>query len=550
MSMFVNNLFQEPSRRGVLQVLAAGGMAGLTGCCSMRPFATPAIAGDVAPVGTLLKPTIRKSPLAPKLCIDAHTHFFNGTDVPVKGYLAGPIAHDLDEPLRSLVRSLAPLADALVEIAPTAAEEFRDLSARFSGASVTGKAAATDPFFRSVRVDDRAKRSEDFYRIVRGSEFEAQYNALKRAQRSDVKSLLSSSESNLLGPSSLLDAANASGVPSRDKALSLDQQRIVNSVPYADGILAFVNHMLSPRWHNLLDYAEAYSAAEGAFGIDHVLGSLVDFDGWLDCPPRSAQDDQVKLHQMLSMASGGYLRPLVAYNPWSDIRSNGASLERVKRAITELGFIGVKIYPPNGFYPYRNTSRKGSPTVGPSFRDLDRVLETLWDTCISLNVPVMAHTNNSSGKDDDFDLLGGPSGWHALLARYKDRGAPLVNLGHFGGAGGGTSWTADFADMMASKGGEKVYGDVGFWDALRCRDGEAPACGTAKLRLGAALKKPGVNKRIMYGTDWLMLSTQRDWADYPYELLASIKHLPIAPEDFFGLNAQRCFSTAGLGAAI
>jgi len=547
MSMFVNNLFQEPSRRGVLQVLAAGGMVGLTGCCSIRPFATPAIVGDVAVVGTPLKLTIRKSLQAPKLCIDAHAHFFNGTDVPVRGYLAGPIAHDLDEPLRSLARSLAPLADALVEIAPTAAEEFRDLSARFSAMSVTGNASSMDPFSKSSRVDDRGKRSEDFYRIVRGSEFEAQYNALKRAQRPDVKSLLPPGESSLLGPSSLLDAANASGVSSRAKALTVDQQRIINSVPYADGILAFVNHMLSPRWHNLLDYAEAYSAAEGAFGVDHALGSLVDFDGWLDCPPRSAQDDQVKLHQLLSMASGGYLRPLVAYNPWSDIRNNGDSLRRVKQAITERGFIGVKIYPPNGFYPYGNTSRKGSPSIGPSFRDLDRVLEALWDTCISLNVPVTAHTNNSSGKDDDFDLLGGPGGWHALLARYKDRGAPLVNLGHFGGAGGGTSWTTDFADMMASKDGEKVYGDVGFWDALRCRDGEAPACGTAKLRLGAALQKSGVNQRVMYGTDWFMLSTQRDWADYPYELLASIKDLPIAPDDFFGRNAQRCFASANLG---
>lgn len=47
-----------------------------------------------------------------------------------------------------------------------------------------------------------------------------------------------------------------------------------------------------------------------------------------------------------------------------------------------------------------------------------------------------------------------------------------------------------------------------------------------------------------------MLSTQRDWADYPYELLASIKDLPIAPEDFFGLNARQCFATANLHSAI
>jgi len=547
MSSSSNAQLHRPTRRGALQLLlAAGGMTGFAGCCSMRPFATPSIGGDFPTVGTPLKPSVRKSAGAPKLCIDAHTHFFNGTDVPVKGYLAGPVAHDLPGPLKALAESLAPLADELVTLAPTAAVEFRDLVDRFAGSNVDKKQPSMSALSKAAIVEERATRSQEFYRIVKGSRFEQQYNDIKALQSPEVKSLLRSNETSRLGARSLFDAANASTESSRNKTLSLAQKRIVDSTPYADGFLAFINHMLSPRWHNIGDYAEVYSLTEGAFGIDHAVGALVDFDAWLDCAPRSGHDDQVKLHQLLSALTGGYMRPLVAYNPWTDVRDDGAALERVVDAVTKRGFVGVKIYPPNGFYPYGNKTRTGSPSLGPSFADLDTRLEKLWEKCTELNVPVMAHTNQSSGKDFEFDRLGGPAGWRALVARVNERGSPPVNLGHFGGGGPGTTWTADFADLMTQKGGERIYGDIGFWDELQCGQASATTCEAAKTRLEDALKRPGVNKRVMYGSDWFMLSTRRDWGDYPFEILASTNGLPIAPEDLFGLNAQRCYSRANL----
>jgi predicted TIM-barrel fold metal-dependent hydrolase len=542
-----NAQLNPPTRRNALQLLlAAGSLTGLAGCCSMRHFATPVIGGDLPSMGTPLKPTVRKSAGAPKLCIDAHTHFFNGTDVPVKGYLAGPVAHDLPKPLKELAELIAPLADELVSLAPTAADEFKDLVERFAGSNVDKKQPNISALSKEAVLNERTRRSEEFYRIVRGSKFELRYNEIKAELPPEVRSLLSANEKNRLGPTSLLDAANAGTAPSRTRGLSPAQKRIVDSTPYADGFLAFINHMLSPRWHNIRDYAEVYSINGDAFGIDYALGALVDFDGWLDCAPRSAHDDQVKLHQLLSALTGGYMRPLVAYNPWTDIREEGAALKRVIDAVTNRGFIGVKIYPPNGFYPYGNMTRKGSPRLGPSFNQLDAALEQLWEFCTKHNVPVMAHTNRSSGKDDHFDELGGPPGWKSLVARFKDSGSPPVNLAHFGGASGGTTWTGEFADLMAQRGGERIYGDIGYWDALQCRDTQDPKCGTAQLRLADALKRPSVNKRVMYGTDWFMLSTRRDWGDYPYELMASTKGLPIAPDDLFGLNAQRCYSRANL----
>lgn len=81
--------------------------------------------------------------------------------------------------------------------------------------------------------------------------------------------------------------------------------------PYVDGVLAFVGYMLSYRWMNLLAYQRAYSTSDSAFGVDQILGALVDFDHWLTPLPLTAHEDQIKLHQLLSQLSGGYMRP-----PW------------------------------------------------------------------------------------------------------------------------------------------------------------------------------------------------------------------------------------------
>jgi hypothetical protein len=91
-----------------------------------------------------------------------------------------------------------------------------------------------------------------------------------------------------------------------------------------------------------------------SISVDQVLGAFVDFDHWLTPLLRTAHEDQIKLHQLLSQLSGGYMLPLVAYNPWSDVLDNGKTLQRILDALDRRGFVGVKIYPPNGFRPYGN----------------------------------------------------------------------------------------------------------------------------------------------------------------------------------------------------
>ena len=129
----------------------------------------------------------------------------------------------------------------------------------------------------------------------------------------------------------------------------------------ANGMLGFLFYMLAYRSTNVDAYVSSIPAQSGSFGVDTVLGSLVDFDRWLERPPRSAHDDQIELHALLTQLHGGaFLRPLAAYNPWSDIVENGAGLERVVRAFRDRGFVGVKISHRNRLMPAANADHAGA----------------------------------------------------------------------------------------------------------------------------------------------------------------------------------------------
>lgn len=528
------------SRRAALSLLGAASASAVAGCCSLRGFPSDTISGDPAlNLGTPLRPS-KAAPNGVYRHIDVHAHFFNASDVTVKGYLEGPVAHDMSEPLAELVRLLAPFADDLASIAQTAGDEFAELTKRYSRQGVTAFTTMDAELVDSAKTR-RNDASTKFFDLVRSSPFEAKFNALASRQPLQITAVGPDPGTKPLDADSLWQATELGDHP--DFSMLLVPQSVKSTEPYPGGILAFVGYMLSPRWANLSTYSKAFTDSNGAFGIDMTLGALVDFDRWLDCPPRSSHGDQIKLHQLLSKLSGGYMRPLVAYNPWSDIKEEGQALARVVDAVKNRGFVGVKLYPPNGFRPYGNTDSPTPPSPGPSPADLDRVLAKFWDACVSLGVPVMAHTGATMGRDVTHDQLGGPQGWQALMNRYAGRTAPKVNLGHFGGDCDINPWTDKMADLMASRDGATVYGDLAYWSGLGLNNSEAATCGDARTRLASAIQAhPGAEKHVMYGSDWLMLSRERNWWLYPFDV-ADATHDIVDPAALFAGNAQRCFGS-------
>jgi hypothetical protein len=128
-----------------------------------------------------------------------------------------------------------------------------------------------------------------------------------------------------------------------------------------------------------------------------------------------------------------------------------------------------------------------------------------------------------------------------------------VNLGHFGGeedhpdAQAGKNWPSQFAGIMGEKRGELLFSDLGYWDGLQCRR-ENQRCKAAKARLAATMKmKVGsgtASDRLMFGSDWLMLSKEKHWPGYARQLFKSIQGVnPSGVHAIFEGNARKLYTS-------
>jgi len=532
LSMFV-------TRRELLALLGAPAAAG--GCCLRGyPRATRFGPRDAAAPVVPLEETIGARALTYP-AIDVHAHFFNASDVPVRGFVAECIGHSEQDPvLRRLIELLAPLLEALALLAPTAADELRQL--RAFDRDVQGRSSTEVSLRFATLIDtERTLASERLARVIGGTALERELLALKSSPAAPPKR-------GTLSPAEIRDIVNRTRRPS-PRALARPSLTASPS-DVADGFIAFLIYMLSLRASNLEVHHDAYASDTHAFGIDLVLGSLVDFDYWIDCPPRSAHEDQIAVHARLAAARPTYFKPLAAYNPWTDIQQRGAGLARVVKAIQDYGFGGVKVYPPIGFMPAGNAANY-PPTSKrhPDLMKLDTALKTLFDKCAEIGAPVLAHTARTNGRDDDHDEFGGPAGWRRLIDGYAAAaGVATIDFGHFGGG----AWLQNFAELMKDKYDRQLYGDLSFRKELMCPPIPDDPCREGRQRLRDALdvtfkNAETVADRTMFGTDWLMLSLVKGWPDYPALLLESLQAIasPDEVKKIFRSNAIKCFKLPG-----
>jgi predicted TIM-barrel fold metal-dependent hydrolase len=551
-------------RRDALRALGALGVATLGACCQLRPFPSNDIgSGPLVISGSdeILRPARigdYQRPRSVRYAIDAHAHFFNATDLNVGGFIAGPAAAEYASRYGALygdfLKAMAPLVDELSVMAPTAKEEYCDLLVMSRQPQMLG--AKRVEALRGEMARRRKKIAKEISDSMMSRGIWRRYVELRTREfkergmkADDVLGRLSSEEIVL----QQID-------PVQRRA---EYERTIRNVPKAQrrytgdsgGVLEFVGHMLSSRWMNLRDYQWFYTSDSHAFGIDCAFGALVDFDYWLDCPPRSGRHDQIALHTLIAQMSGGYMLPMVAYNPWTDIKRDGESYRFVVDAVTQYGFIGIKIYPPMGFYPYGNGYLKRLTNLPePDPQALNRALAHMFEFAASHGIPVMAHANDSFGRDAASGRYAGPDGWRELLLKMRADGLnATVDLGHFGGdvpeppcspsqcPNGNPAWPSQFAELMKGFPKARVYGDIAYWEEMRICP--SPKCMTASKRLSdAASAYAGISGRIMYGSDWLLLSQESEWASYPAQIAQNIRGFDLG--DLFWKNARDCF---GLG---
>lgn len=526
---------------------------GAAGCCSVPP--TPQIPGacGARPTPFLAGPEVVAAWAKPQRYFDAHTHFFNAQDVPVAGFMSKSVAHSIpSKRLRELIIALAPIAEWLGKSALTPKAEF-DLLCR--SPELQTKSLSQQSGDLDIEIDrQRDAVAGELYREIlrRGDEIPRLFNEADVNAKSRNPAFMRSQSTTfsedlvrdaLRDGGSSRDASTNKAVAIRAGQMSAQEAEAMSM----RGVLQFVGFMLAPRHHNARTFIRRFAENSPGIPLSGCFTAMVDFNYWLDCPAKASHmEDQVRLHSRLSLLSRGFILPLVPYNPWVDIKEADASLKLVEKSVGQFGCVGVKIYPPMGFYPYNNKELKlVSSEPRPDLDLLDKKLAALYELCDSLGVPVMAHGNDSAGRDAAHDELASAVGWKAL----RDNGPALrqlyVNAGHFGGAPKHPSgdWTDGFVELMKSEGRLRVYGDLGYWDELA--EGRQDIKDKVARVLASNLSNGGtVADRVMYGSDWLMLSQEPGWQSYGEGIAAVIRGLDgtgALATKVLGGNALRCY---------
>lgn len=490
------------------------------------------------------------------LVFDVHAHLFNATDIPVKEFLKKSVAHSQPAPYALAIRLLADFIERDTQsLAPSCGEEMTKLAYLLDHSKGFSKSSDEQDLRNKIDTDISDytdKFAESLIRSLPGSEFGA---ALDRLDQ-EFEAAQYNKDSRTPPPTSV---APLSRNPERIREIlnqaasphSFKQQKGADSGGESEslGILRLYRCLQSPRHHNLRVFQKAYSEDNGTFNVDVCFAALVDFDHWLGCPETaSSLYDQVLLHEQLAVLSGGYVLPLVPYNPLTDLRQNNKSFNLVRQAIEERGFVGVKLYPPMGYLPLNNSKRLPSElaNIGLSRGDaenLDIRLKELYQWCTSVGVPVMAHTGHTMGQDTAYDGMSRPDLWREVQRAYPGF---RFNAGHFGGHHQTTgqrpvNWPEEFASLMNDKEGLNFNADLGHLEELvGCTSEEA------KRMLRLLQDKPERLKHLMYGSDWHMLSQVSNWENYAPEMNAFLAclggpNLNVVQRHVFYENAARCF---------
>jgi predicted TIM-barrel fold metal-dependent hydrolase len=462
------------SRRQALAAMGGlGASLGLSGCSiPITPFCPT-------------DPTI-SDPTTP-LTIDVHAHVFNGSDLQIEGFLTRILARDDPDTYRTAAELLAELGR---DFAPTAAQELAELR-------------RIDGVIRSCNANGVVQVLDD--------EREAGYQRARRELKIALKSIRSRKRRFTRSPLE----QQIDNLPESYSQYKKSGSRARFSLKKvtADGALEFLIRNFQFRYVNIYTYLLEYSRGKTR-KVDLLVTHLVDYDwpiGDGTSTPTSLSD-QVRVMERISQVTGGRVLCFAPYDPFKEI-AGGSSLNLIKDAILNHGFVGVKLYPPMGFAPLGNVAFPDSfwddsalPTNFPRTQlglSLDNALKELYGWCRTYGVPIMAHTTESNGPAKKFDKLTYAIYWDKVSRAFPGL---RVDFGHFGVNDRMDTKQPDLlCDLMNNPEGEHLYADSAYFSEVITDLPKLESYLAARMRRTSNRGPAALAHRLMYGTDWEMV---------------------------------------------
>jgi predicted TIM-barrel fold metal-dependent hydrolase len=456
-----------------------------------RVTSAAALANAIAPAAAAPPPFI----------VDSHVHTFNASDLSKVGFVTQVL---LDSDENAILEHLQPLIKVLVKLmtkAPGFSKEMEYLDGFDSSFSLRSSAALVQ-----AHATERAAVDQEHWEEV-AAELERLALSSNGQERALFRAIVD--EVHPGGMATFAVAPNANAAGSLVRPLALSNGAIAR-------YLQWVGRLKHYRADIIAELIDTYG--QGPNGVTLFASALVDFELWLKDAPQNIFPHQIELGSRLSRTYPGRIHFYAPFDPWREIAATAGkpgSLDLVKRAVMEEGFIGVKLYPPMGFAPLDNGTLdfsavgvKDSKTFGAG---LDAALAKLYAWALKEDVPIIAHCNLSQESKDGFALRASPAYWANVLVKFPGL---RLNLGHFGGQGnlgsGSTKPSADWPEtiiaLMDTAEGTRVYTDIGHFDMK--------SASWFKALKSAFTTNKTLLSRLMYGSDWMMLATQADYEDY------------------------------------
>lgn len=488
---------------------------------------------------------LQSSSRAPPFLIDVHCHVFNAADLPVRGFIQqvalGDEQHQVA--LGPADRAALPwLAAVLVEMlgsgAKTADAELAELQRGSS--SGTGEKAAdasraeqalTDSISAVLGTDGRVRRSS--LTVPLPTDGTGRSLLLSRIDQETGRT----GRTNLVTPEDAREMAR--GLLSGSGEISRYVQ--------------WIQVLLLDR-RDIVSRLVSLYAPEGKSCL--FTPALIDFSYWLEDDPKSSLESQVRVMDMIQRLQGpAALRCFAPFDPWRQlVGASGTeqrrALEIVRWAVEDMGFIGVKLYPPMGFRPADNANiRQNYPERAASIPGfparLDGALAQLYEYAQKSGVPIMAHTAHSNGAAPGYADRASPQGWRPVLQRYPELS---VNFAHFGGfeqsraKPPSADWEAIFGGLHREFGSDRLFADMSYLAEL-LPGRNATVAEHVRQSLRQYIKSNDVSMRsLMYGSDWIMLGKEQGFETYERAIAAELTSIQITAAQsgrFFGGNAVR-----------
>ncbi|HXH90978.1 MAG TPA: amidohydrolase family protein [Thermoanaerobaculia bacterium] len=435
--------------------------------------------------------------------IDMHTHVFNVRYLPVEGIIrsrgvpdliAKGLAKVLNARTGDDIEPSAPLFAAAVAADAQGADELPAVHAQTSGeaidqlASGTPKELIDDPDVRAALDHPDVRVALAAMQGLHVGELQAL--AMNHVESADVEPQFAA----LYGQLSRMEPASGIFETGAEylrwfNFLTHSERVIMQTLlaTYGDDVHLFIHHMMD---------MEAYYH-HGRCYYDFV-------------------NDQLPRMRRLVNASGGRLLTFVAYSP---DRPN--DLNVVRRALDDTDAVGVKFYPPNGYRP--DEARH----------------DALYTELVHRDAPLFAHcTPTGMEATPGSGANSNPTYWANVLGRFPSL---RLCLGHAGGDEpwfGLAPWDGSYAAQAVALATryDNVYLEFGYHDHIldpAVREGFI-----ARLS-GLIAANAGLEKKIMYGTDWHMIEKINNHQEYFHDFAAAFAdpRLSSYSDAFFYTNA-------------